>query len=503
MNHDVMVSYAKESGKIAAESVVTYLEQQGIQCWMAHRDIPAATPWSPEITKAIKFSSAMLLILTEESNQSDEVLKEVTLAATHKKTILPYKLEPVSLSDGLEYHLQYNQWFDGTSGNQEKTYGNLLIQLNQVLGKSGQRSMPTPVATSSVQEKASPPAAPAWNLETPFASLIETHFAKFPDLIPLAKHITSGWTYGVEVQSQVGNYIELHTTAGLDVEFDAEDKEQMWMGLGIGIDGQSLVLLSSPSSCVSSYDDGGIFESDDYDSNTQQWLRLLGWTGEFVKNPTLLDAQGQELPMDECIGMVVPKSDSTRISESVAVIKNDAWEAQWIAENEREYDDNNLLDSCRVYLMEPMNAFLLRSPALLETFAVYFHEVCKGEKECNSKFSKNNDRFLSLNKKDMQPMDIYVDQVAHMSYLIMRKNGASISTPRLSDSKNIKTYLASAGWKWEILDQVTTREKGEAGETRVETDLVALPIKLYDVDYTAKVEALKRIVREYGADVQG
>ena len=185
------------------------------------------------------------------------------------------------------------------------------------------------------------------------------------------------------------------------------------------------------------------------------------------------------------------------------MVKNDAWEATWIAWNELEYDENNPLDRCRESLMGPMNEFLCRSPALREVFAVYFHDVCHEEKHFNSKFSKNNDRFLSLNKKDMQPMDIYVDQVAHMSYLILRKNGASISTPTLADSKNIKTYLASAGWKWEIQDQVTTREKGEAGETRVETGLVALPIKVYDVDYTAKVEALKRIVRDYGADVQG
>jgi hypothetical protein len=60
MAHDVFVSYSSQD-KTAANAVCAVLEQNGIRCWIAPRDITPGERWGAAIVGAINCARAMVL----------------------------------------------------------------------------------------------------------------------------------------------------------------------------------------------------------------------------------------------------------------------------------------------------------------------------------------------------------------------------------------------------------------------------------------------------------
>ncbi|HEY6172241.1 MAG TPA: TIR domain-containing protein [Candidatus Kapabacteria bacterium] len=101
---DIFISYSSKDRE-QAEQLTELLASAGLSVWIDKHGIGAATSWSGEISKAIEECKALVLLLSEMSIQSDNVRKEVSLAAERKKKILPLDLEPVALPHDLAYHL--------------------------------------------------------------------------------------------------------------------------------------------------------------------------------------------------------------------------------------------------------------------------------------------------------------------------------------------------------------------------------------------------------------
>jgi hypothetical protein len=59
---DVFVSYASQDVTVA-NSVVEYLEQHGIKCWIAPRDVRPGALYADAIVRAINDSKALVLVL--------------------------------------------------------------------------------------------------------------------------------------------------------------------------------------------------------------------------------------------------------------------------------------------------------------------------------------------------------------------------------------------------------------------------------------------------------
>jgi hypothetical protein len=108
----VFVSYSsKDSSQV--RRIVGELEKRGRLCWMAPRDIPPGVPsWAEPIVTAIASSKLMLVLLTEHSIPSVEVLREVTLAADEKVPLLGVSLDATRLSPGLRYYFVAGQRLD-------------------------------------------------------------------------------------------------------------------------------------------------------------------------------------------------------------------------------------------------------------------------------------------------------------------------------------------------------------------------------------------------------
>ena len=111
MGHDIFISYSHKD-KTTADAICAYIEPKGMRCWYAPRDIVPGADWANSIIEAISSTKIMVLVFTEHSNISTQVLREVSNAVSAGVTIIPFKLtkeEPVS---GMKYYLSTLHWLD-------------------------------------------------------------------------------------------------------------------------------------------------------------------------------------------------------------------------------------------------------------------------------------------------------------------------------------------------------------------------------------------------------
>lgn len=115
MPQDVFISYAKADAKKAAR-IAELLEERGVRCWIAPRDVKPGASYGDEIIRGIETSSAFLLVLSSASNESDFVAREVERAISKKKPVIPVRIENVEPSRALQLFISGTQWIDAFSG---------------------------------------------------------------------------------------------------------------------------------------------------------------------------------------------------------------------------------------------------------------------------------------------------------------------------------------------------------------------------------------------------
>ena len=76
MSHDVFISHSSLD-KLAADAVCHGLEAKGIRCWIAPRDQVAGRAYGQQITSAIETAQVMVLIFSDNVNNSQAVLNEI------------------------------------------------------------------------------------------------------------------------------------------------------------------------------------------------------------------------------------------------------------------------------------------------------------------------------------------------------------------------------------------------------------------------------------------
>ena len=108
---DVFVSYASADRDVAFR-IVGYLEEQGIRCWVAPRDVGPGVEYGEAIIDAIGEARALVLVLSDQSNESQFVRKEVERAVSKTKPVLPVRIREVTPSGALEFYISSAQWVD-------------------------------------------------------------------------------------------------------------------------------------------------------------------------------------------------------------------------------------------------------------------------------------------------------------------------------------------------------------------------------------------------------
>ncbi len=145
--HQVFVSYASADREVA-DQARDHLQANGVACWMAPHDIVGGSDWASAIVEAIDSSRALLLVLSERSNRSAEVKREVGRASHRGIPIVPFFIEQVTLSKHMEYYLATTHWLGADSRHVELRMGHLLDTVQHLLNSppatGAYRLVPTP-----------------------------------------------------------------------------------------------------------------------------------------------------------------------------------------------------------------------------------------------------------------------------------------------------------------------------------------------------------------------
>jgi hypothetical protein len=136
MAHDVFISHSAKD-KAVADAVCAALENAGVRCWIAPRDVQPGRSFAGEITRAIQQSKTMVLIFSAHSNGSEQVLREVQLAVTEHLHIVQLRIEDVRPNDDLTYFLSTPHWLDAMTPPLEKHLQRLVTAVNALLGADG------------------------------------------------------------------------------------------------------------------------------------------------------------------------------------------------------------------------------------------------------------------------------------------------------------------------------------------------------------------------------
>lgn len=130
---DVFISHSSKD-RAAAYELRKNLTEHGLVSWMAPDDLPGGVEWGEQIVEAIKACRAVVVLVSAAANASDHVSREIRLATSNKKPVLPVRLEGVHLERTMEYDLALVQRVDAFPPPFGQYLDRIRAQLGQLLG---------------------------------------------------------------------------------------------------------------------------------------------------------------------------------------------------------------------------------------------------------------------------------------------------------------------------------------------------------------------------------
>ncbi|AWG45913.1 MULTISPECIES: toll/interleukin-1 receptor domain-containing protein [unclassified Massilia] len=133
MPYDVFLSHSHVD-KSHADAICHCLENAGVRCWVAPRDIRPSEDWAEAIINGMDQCRILLLIFSSSSNNSPQVRREVERAVNKGLTILPFRIEAVAPSKSLEYFISTQHWLDAFDRDLDLSLAELRQSVSAVLG---------------------------------------------------------------------------------------------------------------------------------------------------------------------------------------------------------------------------------------------------------------------------------------------------------------------------------------------------------------------------------
>ncbi|MBR6825230.1 MAG: TIR domain-containing protein [Oscillospiraceae bacterium] len=127
----VFISYSSREIEVANQ-IKHILETNGVPCWMAPQSIPGGSDYGNEIPKAIDKCKAFLLLLSDASQNSNWVPKEIGLAIGKGKIIVPFQIDNSAITDAFNFYLTNSQRISAYNRMTE-AYQELLHRLVAIL----------------------------------------------------------------------------------------------------------------------------------------------------------------------------------------------------------------------------------------------------------------------------------------------------------------------------------------------------------------------------------
>ena len=154
-NQDVFISHSSVDSKLAY-AMCDYLEEKGIRCWIAPRDVQGGTEYAEAIIMGIRNCKIMVVLFNKNANDSIYVKNEVERAFNYKSILIPFKVDQTTASATLELFLGSVHSLDATKGNPENHFDLLYQNCVRVLRKKERVIEEKPVPPINTDRKESP-----------------------------------------------------------------------------------------------------------------------------------------------------------------------------------------------------------------------------------------------------------------------------------------------------------------------------------------------------------
>lgn len=141
----VFISYRTSDENMAIE-IRDFLEGNGISCWFGNREIPGGADYAKKITAAIRECDLVVLLLSQNAQESWYIRSELEWAVKFKKPIIPVFLEDCNVNSEFGFHLTFSQQIKAYE-NREAANAKLLASVCDILAKHGhepQKRRPAP-----------------------------------------------------------------------------------------------------------------------------------------------------------------------------------------------------------------------------------------------------------------------------------------------------------------------------------------------------------------------
>jgi len=160
MGAEVFVSYSSQD-RDRVIPVVEYLRSLGISVWVDEGNIHAADLWSEQIVQAIAECQVMVVMLSGNSTDSHNVVKEAMLASEQKKALLPVYLESAEIPARLQYQLAGIQHLEFYGQDEQQVLEDLANGLaKRGVSREGEATVPQPTTVKRHERPRPKPATP-------------------------------------------------------------------------------------------------------------------------------------------------------------------------------------------------------------------------------------------------------------------------------------------------------------------------------------------------------
>src|SRR5438876_377741 len=102
MSAPVFISHSSKDQKVAKD-ICLALEERGLACWIAGRDVAPGENFQEAIVRAIRAAKVMVMVFSSNANASPEIKKELALAGQNDLFVIPVRVENAPLSDAFAY----------------------------------------------------------------------------------------------------------------------------------------------------------------------------------------------------------------------------------------------------------------------------------------------------------------------------------------------------------------------------------------------------------------
>ena len=156
MSAEVFVSYAR-TDRDRVMGLVERLRSASIGVWVDEGGIHGATLWGQEIVDAIDASKVMLLMISDSSINSDNVVKELSIASEDKKPILPVYLHSAEIPRSMRYQLAGIQHIEFFDGQEDEAFQSMIVALSRLgVSASDTKAIQSPTLKQEPESSSSP-----------------------------------------------------------------------------------------------------------------------------------------------------------------------------------------------------------------------------------------------------------------------------------------------------------------------------------------------------------